>query len=150
MYSLPFHKEKKPRNLSGRVNYYFLFTSGACTYQNQLILIKNCRKKHFHNQVHVKQSCQLEHIYCLHVYVSSTFWNLQPNITTENYIRLHGRMLTYLFLSLLLSSSEVSAGCFGLRAFRSSYSRAKWRLLSLCFSATLSESSFNFIGLKKI
>lgn len=127
-----------------------MFTSGACTYQNQLILIKNSRKKHFHNQVHVKQSSQLEHIYCLHVYVSSMFWNLQPNITTVNYIGLHGRMLTYLFLSLLLSSSEVSAGCFGLRAFRSSYSRAKWRLLSLCFSATLSESSFNFIGLKKI
>lgn len=127
-----------------------MFTSGACTYQNQLILIKNSRKKHFHNQVHVKQSSQLEHIYCLHVYVSSMFWNLQPNITTVNYIDLHGRMLTYLFLSLLLSSSEVSAGCFGLRAFRSSYSRAKWRLLSLCFSATLSESSFNFIGLKKI
>lgn len=133
------------------VNYFFLLNV-RCMYLNRSksININTKLQKKCHNQVHVKQSCQLEHIYCLHVYVSSMFWNLQPNITTENYIGLHGRMLTYLFFSLLLSSSEVSAGCFGLRAFRSSYSRAKWRLLSLCFSATLSESSFNFIGLKKI
>lgn len=88
-------------------------------------LLQYGRKIIFTIKVHVKQSRQLEHIY------------------------LHGRMLTYRFFNLLLSISEVSAEFFGLRAFRSSYSRAKWRLLSLCFSATLSESSFNFIGLKK-